>query len=58
MSFRTAVRNAMLTPEAKERFTSLGIEATPTQPEELRKWVEDALKHWGPVIRDSGYVLQ
>ena len=21
-------------------------------------WVQDALAHWGPVIRDSGYVLQ
>lgn len=57
-NFNAAVRNAMLTPEARERFASLGIEATPTHPEELRKWVEDALKHWGPVIRDSGYVLQ
>jgi tripartite-type tricarboxylate transporter receptor subunit TctC len=57
-NFNAAVRNAMLTPESKERFLTLGIEATPTQPEELRAWVEDALKHWGPVIRDSGYVLQ
>ena len=56
--FHAAVRNAMNTPEARERFVSLGVEAAPTQPEELRKWVEDALKHWGPVIRDSGYVLQ
>jgi tripartite-type tricarboxylate transporter receptor subunit TctC len=58
VNFNAAVRNAMLTPEAKERFATMGIEAAPTQPEELRTWVEDALKHWGPVIRDSGYVLQ
>jgi tripartite-type tricarboxylate transporter receptor subunit TctC len=57
-NFNAAVRNAMLAPESKERFLTLGIEATPTQPEELRAWVEDALKHWGPVIRESGYVLQ
>lgn len=57
-NFNAAVRNAMNTPEAKERFITMGIEAAPTQPEELRTWVEDALKHWGPVIRDSGYVLQ
>jgi tripartite-type tricarboxylate transporter receptor subunit TctC len=58
VNFNAAVRNAMNTPEAKERFATMGIEAAPTQPEELRGWVEDALKHWGPVIRDSGYVLQ
>jgi tripartite-type tricarboxylate transporter receptor subunit TctC len=57
-NFNAAVRNAMNTPEARERFVTLGIEAAPTQPEELRAWVADALKHWGPVIRDSGYVLQ
>ena len=58
-NFNAAVRNAMDTPEAKERFGTLGVEAAPTpQPEQLRAWVEDALKHWGPVIRDSGYVLQ
>ena len=57
-NFNAAVRNAMDTPEARERFGTLGVEPSPTQPEELRKWVEDALKHWGPVIRDSGYVLQ
>jgi tripartite-type tricarboxylate transporter receptor subunit TctC len=58
VNFNAAVRNAMDTPEAKERFATLGIEATPTQPEGLRAWVEDAVKHWGPVIRKSGYELQ
>ena len=57
-SFNAAVRAAMETPEAKERFLAIGIEAAPTSPAELRQWVQDALAHWGPVIRDSGYVLQ
>ena len=57
-SFNAAVRKAMDTPEAKERFVTIGIEATPSSPEELRSWVDDALKYWGPVIRDSGYLLQ
>ena len=56
--FNSAVRLTMDTPEVRERFVTLGVEAAPTQPEGLRTWVEDALKHWGPVIRDSGYVLQ
>jgi tripartite-type tricarboxylate transporter receptor subunit TctC len=57
-NFNAAVRTAMDTPEAKERFVTLGVEAAPTQPDGLRVWVEDALKHWGPVIKASGYVLQ
>ena len=57
-NINAAVRIAMQTPEARERFATLGIEPAPTEPEELRAWVEDALRHWGPVIRDSGYVLQ
>ena len=57
-NINAAVRNAMQTAEARERFATLGIEPSPTQPEGLRIWVEDALRHWGPVIRDSGYVLQ
>jgi tripartite-type tricarboxylate transporter receptor subunit TctC len=57
-NFNAAVRTAMDTPEAKERFVTLGVEAAPTQPEGLRVWVEDALKHWGPVIKASGYTLQ
>jgi tripartite-type tricarboxylate transporter receptor subunit TctC len=57
-SFNAAVRAAMSAPEVRERFTALGVEPSPTTPAELRLWVQEALAHWGPVIRDSGYVLQ
>ena len=57
-NINAAVRIAMQTPEARERFATLGIEPSATEPEGLRAWVEDAFTHWGPVIRDSGYVLQ
>jgi tripartite-type tricarboxylate transporter receptor subunit TctC len=56
--FNAAVRGAMTAPEVRERFASLGVEAAPSTPAELRQWVQDALSHWGPVIRESGYVLQ
>ena len=57
-SFNAAVHAALNSPEARERFGALGLEAAPTTPAELRQWVQDALAHWGPVIRESGYVLQ
>ena len=56
--FNAAVHAALNSPEARERFGALGLEAAPTTPAELRLWVQDALAHWGPVIRESGYVLQ
>jgi tripartite-type tricarboxylate transporter receptor subunit TctC len=56
--FNSAVRTALDAPEVKERFGQLGLEAAPTTPAQLRGWVQDALNHWGPVIRESGYKLQ
>jgi tripartite-type tricarboxylate transporter receptor subunit TctC len=56
--FNAATRAALNAPEVRERFGTLGLESAPTTPAELRGWVESALAHWGPVIRDSGYKLQ
>ena len=56
--FSSAVRTALDAPEVRERFGQLGLEAAPTTPAQLRGWVQDALAHWGPVIRESGYKLQ
>jgi len=56
--FNGAVRTALDAPEVHERFGQLGLEAAPTTPAQLRGWVQDALNHWGPVIRESGYNLQ
>ena len=56
--FNGAVRTALDAPEVHERFGQLGLEAAPTTPAQLRGWVQDALNHWGPVIRESGYKLQ
>jgi tripartite-type tricarboxylate transporter receptor subunit TctC len=56
--FNGAVRAALDAPEVKERFGQLGLEAAHTTPAGLREWVQSALAHWGPVIRESGYKLQ
>ena len=56
--FNAAVKTALDAPEVKERFSQLGLEAAPTTPAGLREWVQSALAHWEPVIRDSGYKLQ
>jgi tripartite-type tricarboxylate transporter receptor subunit TctC len=56
--FNAAVKTALDAPEVKERFGQLGLEAAHTTPAGLREWVQSALAHWGPVIRESGYQLQ
>jgi len=56
--FNAAIRTALSAKDVQDRFASLGLEAAPTTPAELRVWVQDALNHWGPVIRESGYKLQ
>ena len=56
--FNAAVRTSLNAPEVRERFGTLGLEAAHTTPAGLRGWVQDALNHWGPVIRESGYKLQ
>jgi tripartite-type tricarboxylate transporter receptor subunit TctC len=57
-SFNAALRAALAAPDVRERFAPLGVEPAPTSPAVLREWVEEGLAHWGPVIRESGYVLQ
>ena len=57
-SFNAALRAALAAPDVRERFAPLGVEPAPTSPAGLREWVEEGLAHWGPVIRESGYVLQ
>jgi tripartite-type tricarboxylate transporter receptor subunit TctC len=57
-SFNAALRAALAAPEVRERFAPLGVEPAPTTPAGLREWLEEGLAHWGPVIRESGYVLQ
>jgi tripartite-type tricarboxylate transporter receptor subunit TctC len=56
--FTKAVATVLQTPEVSEKLGAVGNEATYATPAELREWVSSATAHWGPVIKESGYVPQ
>lgn len=56
--FSKAVATVLQMPDVRERLAALGNETTYASPAELPGWVSAATAHWGPVIKESGYVLQ
>jgi tripartite-type tricarboxylate transporter receptor subunit TctC len=56
--FSKAVQQVLQDPEVLEKFKAMGNEASYATPAQLQEWVGSATAHWGPVIRESGYVLQ
>lgn len=46
-----AVTTYLKTPAAKEKFLELGLDAAPTTPEELAKFVAEERKIWGDLIK-------
>lgn len=56
--FTKAVATVLRMPEVSERLASVGNETAYATPAELREWVSSATAHWGPVIKESGYVPQ
>jgi tripartite-type tricarboxylate transporter receptor subunit TctC len=53
-----AVREILAEPEIKERFSSLGIEAKSSTPEELRSRLESDIGKWAAVIERAGIPKQ
>jgi tripartite-type tricarboxylate transporter receptor subunit TctC len=56
--FSKAVAEVLKDPEVLDKFVAMGNEASYAAPNQLQEWVSSATAHWGPVIRESGYVLQ
>ena len=44
----------MAAPEVKERFAGLGVEATPSTPDQLAALLRDDLVRWQKIVKDSG----
>jgi len=56
--FEAAVKSVLAQPALQERLAKLGNEVTPASSKEVRQWVVDASRHWGQVIRESGFKPQ
>lgn len=56
--FDAAMKDVLAQPELQERLAKMGNEVTPAPAREVQQWVADASRHWGQVIRDSGFKPQ
>lgn len=56
--FSRAVATVLAEPAIVARLSTMGNVADYAPPAQLQEWVSSATAHWGPVIRESGYVLQ
>lgn len=58
MQLHAALGKALALPEVQERFAKLGSDANPSTPEELSALIVDDIKHWGPVVKASGFTTE
>lgn len=56
--FDIAMKAVLVQPDLQERLAKMGNEVTPAPASEVQQWVADASRHWGQVIRDSGFKPQ
>ncbi len=45
------INKALVSPEMRERFASLTLDATPGPPEEFRKLLESEVQRWKEVLK-------
>jgi len=50
-----ALNKALATPEVRERFAALGLEAGGGSAADLQKTMVDDAKRWGPIVKKSGF---
>lgn len=49
-----ALRTALASTPVKARLQTLGLEATPSTPEQMAKYAADERAKWGPLIKSAG----
>jgi tripartite-type tricarboxylate transporter receptor subunit TctC len=50
-----ALNKVLASPEVRERFAALGLEAGGGSPADLQKTMQEDAKRWGPVVKKSGF---
>ena len=54
----TEIAKAMATPEMKKALYDVGVEPTPTSPEEMAAYMSEELARWGKVVKDAHIRLE
>jgi tripartite-type tricarboxylate transporter receptor subunit TctC len=52
------VARVLALSDTKTRFAELGLEATPSSPEGLDRWIRAEMERWGRVIHEQGITLE
>ncbi len=50
--------NTTNNPGVKERLSAIGIRATNSTPEEFTKFVNAEIAKWGPIVKESGIIIE
>jgi len=45
-------------PDVRTRFAELGLEAAPSSPEALDRWIRAEMQRWSRIIREQGITLE
>jgi tripartite-type tricarboxylate transporter receptor subunit TctC len=56
--FGGGIKAVLAQPDLQEKLAKLGNEVSPASGAEVQVWVSDASRHWGQVVRDSGFKPQ
>lgn len=57
-NFAKALQSALASPQVKERFQSLSLEALPGTPEQMAAYARSERERWGKLIRANGIKIE
>ena len=49
-----AINAVMATPEMKQRFLGIGLEARGSRPDYVSQLIKDEIVRWGPIVKAAG----
>jgi tripartite-type tricarboxylate transporter receptor subunit TctC len=56
-TLNSAINDALVSPEVKERFEHLNIDSRPNTPEEFRAFIQEQMVRWGKVVKEANIKL-
>ena len=58
MKLNEAIRQAVATPEVKERYAEIGADVFVASPEEFGAFVKSEIERWHDIVKKYGIVLE
>ena len=58
MQWNTEINRAIQSPDIKEKFASVGLEASPGTPEDLGRQLKSEVERWAMVVKQAGVKIE